>query len=102
MVNAFFSAEKMLQSYNKYLTYANKLLFFSLNATFFAHKVYYCYLRLATNGGPNKTKNNFVRLASAKLQQKNKRRKGLTLYALISHKLTSERMNELTSERINE
>ena len=41
MVNAFFSAEKMLQSYNKYLTYANKLLFFSLNATFFAHKVYY-------------------------------------------------------------
>jgi hypothetical protein len=34
MVNAFFSAEKMLQSYNKYLTYANKLLFFSLNATF--------------------------------------------------------------------
>lgn len=34
MVNAFFSAEKMLQSYNKYLTYANKLLFFCLNAAF--------------------------------------------------------------------
>ena len=29
MVNAFFSAENMLQSYNKYLTYANKLLFFA-------------------------------------------------------------------------
>ena len=34
MVIAFFSAEKMLQNYNKYLTYANKLLFFCLNAAF--------------------------------------------------------------------
>ena len=46
MVIAFFSAEKMPQNYNKYLTYANKLLFFSLNATFFAHKVYYSLVRL--------------------------------------------------------
>ena len=34
MANAFFSAEKMLQNYNKYLTYANKLLFFCRNAIF--------------------------------------------------------------------
>ena len=76
MVIAFFSAEKMLQNYNKYLTYTNKLLFFCRNAIFL-------HIRCTT-----------TRFASAKLQQKNKRRKGLTLYALISHKLTSERMNE--------
>ena len=46
MVNAFFSAEKMLQNYNKYLTYTNKLLFFCRNAIFFAHKVYYSLARL--------------------------------------------------------
>ena len=34
MVIAFFSAEKMLQNYNKYLTYTNKLLFFCRNAIF--------------------------------------------------------------------
>ena len=46
MVNAFFSAEKMLQNYNKYLTYANKLLFFLPKRYFFAHKVYYSLVRL--------------------------------------------------------
>ena len=46
MVIAFFSAEKMLQNYNKYLTYTNKLLFFCRNAIFFAHKVYYSLVRL--------------------------------------------------------
>ena len=44
----------------------------------------------------------FLQIASAKLQQKNERRKGLTLYALISHNLMSEGVNELTSERMNE
>ena len=80
MVIAFFSAEKMPQNYNKYLTYANKLLFFSLNATFFAHKVYYSLVRLCEK--------------RCKSTIKKQRRKGLTLYAPISPKLTSERMNE--------
>ena len=41
MVITFFSIEKMLQNYNKYLTYANKLLFFLPERRIFAHKVYY-------------------------------------------------------------
>ena len=72
MVNAFFSAEKMLQSYNKYLTYANKLLFFYLNATFFAHKVYYCRLRLATNGSPIRQRTTLYDLRVQKYYKKMK------------------------------
>jgi len=57
---------------------------------------------LAPIGGPNMAKNVFARFASAKILQKNKRRKGLSLCALISHKLMSEGMNELKNYRINE
>ena len=43
----------------------------------------------------------FLYFFATKILQKNERRKGFPLYALISHKLMSEGMNELTSERMN-
>ena len=60
MVTAIFSAEKMLQKYNNYLTYANKLLFFCLNAIFCTYFLTYrvllvcCDVRNRRKGTPKK------------------------------------------------
>ena len=70
MAVAFFSAEKMVQNYNNYLIYANKLLFFLPERRFFAHIVYHlCAV---------------MRLAGAKVQQKKQGRKDFLLCAPIS------------------
>ena len=73
MVITFFSAEKMLQNYNNYLTYANKLLFFCLNAIFLYIT---CTTLLCCN----------VKYA-AKIQQKTTGTKVFTICALISPKI---------------
>ena len=69
---AFFSAEKTMQRYNKFLRNANDLLFFCI-----IHTIFFMLC----------TKNAFVtRYYVAKIQQKNRKRKSLHPCAPISPK----------------
>ena len=85
----------MVQNYNNYLTYANKLLFFLPERRFFAHIVYYLCAAM--------------RLAGAKVQQKKQGRKDFLLCAPISPKkryksdnLQKEREREKKQKRKRE